>query len=91
MNPATTQTRPMPDPENRWPDNVPGRYFVDRECIDCDLCRTSAPGNFSRSEDGYSFVSAQPQGAQEARDCEQARLDCPVAAIGLLDDALPAP
>ncbi|RMG09346.1 MAG: ferredoxin [Planctomycetota bacterium] len=69
----------QPEP---WPENVPGPYFVDRECIDCDLCRTTAPRNFERSEEGgYSYVARQPQGSEEESDCERARLDCPVEAI----------
>jgi len=77
----------MADLEQRWPTNVDGRFFVDRECIDCDLCRSTAPRNFARSDDGgHSFVSRQPQSEQELRDCEQAMNDCPVDAIGDLEE-----
>jgi ferredoxin len=73
----------MADPETRWADNTPGRFFVDENCIDCDLCRTTAPHNFQRSEEGgYSFVGRQPQGEREEADCLQAQADCPVDAIG---------
>lgn len=73
----------MADLAQRWPENAPGRFFVDQECIDCDLCRTTAPQNFARSEEGgYSFVSRQPADAQELQDCQQALADCPVEAIG---------
>lgn len=73
----------MADPETRWPDNSPGRFYVDENCIDCDLCRTTAPRNFSRSEEGgYSFVSSQPDDPRQAADCQQAQADCPVDAIG---------
>ncbi len=77
----------MADPAERWDDNVPGRFFVDRECIDCDLCRTTAPHNFQRSEDGgYSYVSRQPNSERELADCALAQADCPVDAIGDLED-----
>ena len=33
----------MAELENKYEDNVMGRYFVDEECIDCDLCRQEAP------------------------------------------------
>jgi ferredoxin len=70
------------DRAERWPENTPGAYFVDRECIDCDLCRTIAPDNFGRSENGYSYVSRQPENEQEVADCVQATAECPVVAIG---------
>lgn len=72
----------MADVSERWPDNSPGRFFVDRECIDCDLCRTTAPDNFERSELGYSFVARQPETPQELTDCAEALAGCPVEAIG---------
>ena len=28
---------------NRLPDNVPGEFYVDSSCIDCDTCRQVAP------------------------------------------------
>lgn len=72
----------MADPSQRWPENAAGRFFVDQECIDCDLCRTTAPDNFARSEDGFSYVSRQPESPAEVLDCQQALEDCPVEAIG---------
>ncbi len=72
----------MPDRAQTWPENAPGGYFVDRDCIDCDLCRTTAPDNFARSDEGYSYVSRQPKTDQELSDCKQAVVECPVIAIG---------
>lgn len=72
----------MADPNDRWPVNVPGAWYVDRQCIDCDLCRTTAPANFTRSKDGYSYVSRQPASEAERALCEQAAAECPVDAIG---------
>jgi ferredoxin len=72
----------MSDRTQSWPENVPGGYFVDKECIDCDLCRTTAPDNFARSDDGYSYVSKQPETEQERKDCTLASAECPVIAIG---------
>ena len=52
----------MADPDDRLEDNVPGKWYVDSNCIDCDVCRTTAPENFEANEDeGYSFVSKQPE------------------------------
>lgn len=82
----------MADFTKRVPDNVPGTFYVDRECIDCDLCREVAPENFQRNEDdGYSFVAKQPETEQEAKRCEEARDSCPVEAIGNDGSAEAAP
>ena len=51
----------MADAANKYPENVAGKYYVDNQCIDCDLCRETAPDNFKRNDDGgYSFVYKQP-------------------------------
>jgi ferredoxin len=64
-------------------DNVPGTFYVDRECIDCDLCRETAPENFQRNEDeGYSYVYKQPESDEERSLCKEALESCPVEAIG---------
>ena len=69
--------------ENKYPDNIPGRYFVDDQCIDCDLCRETAPANFTRNEDGgYSYVFKQPTLPEEEALCKEAMEGCPVEAIG---------
>lgn len=74
----------MSDPSQKVPENVPGRYYVDRTCIDCDLCRETAPGNFVRNdEEGYSFVVRQPASAAEEAECLAALEECPVEAIGI--------
>ncbi len=73
----------MASKENRYPDNLPGKYYVDDQCIDCDLCRETAPDNFRRNEDGgYSCVYKQPQGEEEEQRCREAMEGCPVEAIG---------
>ena len=51
----------MADLNIKLPENVPGRFYVDATCIDCDLCRETAPANFVREDaEGYSYVKAQP-------------------------------
>jgi len=73
----------MADVANKYPENVPGKYYVDNQCIDCDLCRETAPDNFKRNEDGgYSFVYKQPESAEEEARCKEAKEGCPVEAIG---------
>ena len=73
----------MADPANRVDSNIAGKWYVDLECIDCDLCRTTAPENFRANEDeGYSFIFKQPATGEEEELCQQALEECPVEAIG---------
>ena len=61
----------MADAANKYPENVPGKFYVDDQCIDCDLCRETAPANFKRNDDGgHSYVYKQPESPEE----EAARL-----------------
>lgn len=73
----------MADKTQKWPDNKAGKFYVDDQCIDCDLCRETAPDCFTRSDDGgYSFVHKQPENDEEAALCMEALEGCPVEAIG---------
>jgi ferredoxin len=73
----------MADAANKYPENVAGKYYVDNQCIDCDLCRETAPDNFKRNDDGgYSFVYKQPASPEEEARCKEAKEGCPVEAIG---------
>ncbi|MDI1240776.1 MAG: ferredoxin [bacterium] len=74
---------------DKLPENVGGKFYVDRQCIDCDVCRDTSPANFTRNdENGYSYICKQPETAEELKLCEEALNACPVEAIG--DDAAPA-
>ncbi len=73
----------MADKENKVEENVEGKYYVDDQCIDCDLCREKAPDNFTRSEDSdYSYVKVQPMNEEQEELCAIAMEACPVEAIG---------
>ena len=73
----------MAELEDKLPENVPGEFYVDRNCIDCDVCRDTSPKNFTReNENGYSYVYRQPQTPEELELCEEAMNVCPVEAIG---------
>ena len=73
----------MADKKQRVRDNVAGRWYVDATCIDCDLCRETAPLNFVRNDaEGHSYVVRQPTGAVEEAACLSAMEECPVEAIG---------
>ena len=73
----------MADSSNKYAENVAGRYYVDDQCIDCDLCRETAPANFARSEEGgHSYVCKQPENPEEEALSKEAMEGCPVEAIG---------
>jgi ferredoxin len=73
----------MADKNAKYPDNVPGKFYVDDTCIDCDACRAAAPDNYQRNDDaGYSYVSRQPENEEEMKLCIEAMENCPVEAIG---------
>lgn len=73
----------MADTANRYPENIVGAYYVDNQCIDCDLCRETAPNSFKRNDDGgYSFVYKQPESVEEQKLAKEAMEGCPVEAIG---------
>lgn len=62
-------------------ENVPGDFFVDETCIDCDACRQLAPEVFADAGE-YSFVHAQPQTEKAGRSALRALLACPTGSIG---------
>lgn len=73
----------MADKINRLPQNVAGRYYVDSTCVDCDLCRNTAPDFFKRDDEAaFSFVHRQPITPAERELAEEARQGCPTESIG---------
>lgn len=73
----------MADRDNRYPENAPGPFFVDFQCLDCDVCRDTAPANFDRNDDGgYSYVKKQPETDEELERCVEAMNACHTEAIG---------
>jgi len=73
----------MADPTNKAPENVPGPYYVDDTCIDCDHCRSIAPDFLVRQDaDGYTYVPRQPRTPEEIAQAEEGRLGCPTDSIG---------
>ncbi len=75
----------MANPRKRVPENVPGDFFVDSTCIDCDTCRQIAPQVFGQAAT-TSFVKAQPVAASERRVALRALVACPTGSIGDLGD-----
>lgn len=63
------------------PENVPGDFFVDTTCIDCDTCRQVAPETFGEAAE-TAFVKLQPRQEAEQRRALQALVCCPTGSIG---------
>ena len=73
----------MADKNDRYDENVPGKFFVDKSCIFCGLCSSIAPDNFKESADGtHDFVYKQPASDGEVAASKDAMAQCPVNAIG---------
>jgi glyoxylase-like metal-dependent hydrolase (beta-lactamase superfamily II)/ferredoxin len=68
-------------PSQRLPENVPGDFYVDASCIDCDACRQIAP-NIFRDHGDQSSVYCQPRTAAEVLGALKAIVACPTSSIG---------
>jgi ferredoxin len=68
----------------RLPENVPGDFFVDSTCIDCDACRQIAPQTFS-DIGATSIVQRQPADDEETKRALMALVACPTASIGTIE------
>lgn len=69
----------------RLPENVPGDFYVDESCIDCDACRQIAPSVF-RDHGEQSSVYRQPHTAAEVLGALKAVVACPTSSIGTTRD-----
>lgn len=69
---------------DRYPLNVPGKYYIDAQCTDCDLCRETAPNNVRRDDRvGISYIFKQPENEVEVRLLEEGGVSgCPTEAVG---------
>ncbi len=81
----------MANPAERFPDNAPGDFYVDRTCIDCDACRRIEPGVFAEAAD-HSYVARQPASEEERLRSLMALVACPTGSIGTVSrqDVRPA-
>lgn len=65
----------------RLPENVPGEFFVDATCINCDTCSELVPEVFRDHGDQCS-VHHQPQTDLEIQRALMALVACPTGSIG---------
>lgn len=73
----------MADKTSKVEKNVPGRWYVDTNCMGCGMCQGIAPANVA-FEPGYEFayISKQPDNPDEEAALAQAADQCPAEAIG---------
>jgi glyoxylase-like metal-dependent hydrolase (beta-lactamase superfamily II)/ferredoxin len=71
----------MANIQRRLPENVPGDFFVDASCIDCDTCSQLAPTVF-RDHGEQCSVYSQPETDAETRLALMALVACPTGSIG---------
>jgi ferredoxin len=70
------------DFQTRDPSAVHGAYYITGQCVDCDLCRETAPAIFGRNDtEAHSVVIRQPQTQDEIRAVEEAVRCCCTEAI----------
>ena len=71
----------MANVQLRLPENVPGDFFVDSTCIDCDTCSQLSPMVF-RDHGEQCSVHHQPSTFEETRLAMMALVSCPTGSIG---------
>ena len=71
----------MANLQRRLPENVPGDFFVDDTCIDCNTCSQLAPGVF-REYDEHCSVHQQPANEADERLALMSLVACPTGSIG---------
>jgi len=71
----------MASVDRRLADNVPGDFYVDETCIDCDTCRRIEPAVFAEGA-SFSYVARQPANETERTRSLMALVACPTSSIG---------
>jgi glyoxylase-like metal-dependent hydrolase (beta-lactamase superfamily II)/ferredoxin len=71
----------MANIQKRVAEDVPGDFFVDSTCIDCDTCRQVAPAVFAEAENN-AFVHRQPTSDEQRSAALRALVCCPTGSIG---------
>jgi ferredoxin len=73
----------MANSNERHPENVPGAWYVDTNCIICGLCSEYASASFRVSTDGnQNIVYHQPSTQAEIKAAMEVKESCPTDAIG---------
>ena len=68
--------------EERYALSAEGKYYIDDQCLDCDLCREIAPEVFRRVDSlGRSYVYRQPATPEDVLLVKEALEGCCTEAI----------
>lgn len=70
--------------QQRLPENIPGDFYVDATCIDCDTCSQLAPQLF-RDHGEQCSVYRQPENVDEVKLAMMAVVACPTGSIGSVE------
>ena len=74
---------PMSDLSERYEDNVPGKFYTNKNCVLCNECFDIAPAHFKMADAGdHIIVHAQPTTAEGDALCQEAMDGCPMDAVG---------
>ncbi len=66
----------------RNPLSAKGKFYVDGQCQDCDVCRELAPSVFTRCDsEGISYIAKQPVTKEEFQMVEEVVEMCSEQAI----------
>lgn len=65
----------MADSSEKFPENIPGDYYVDENCVFCGTCIELAPDNVASKNGDYAYVQKQPENPEEEDACEEAGVD----------------
>jgi ferredoxin len=77
-----TNRERLRDFRERLPSSAPGKFYVDDQCLDCDLCLEIAPTVFRRDDPtGRSYVFKQPESDEEFALAKEAVAGCCTEAI----------
>ena len=74
----------MANVQLRLAENVPGDFFVDSTCIDCDTCSQLSPMVF-RDHGEQCSVYHQPSTFEETQLAMMALVSCPTGSIGTIE------
>ncbi len=73
----------MANKHDRNAGNVAGPFYIDSSCVDCDMCRETAPATFRRNDYiGMSIAFRQPATPEEIALAIEAMNGCPTESIG---------
>lgn len=69
--------------DEKWEDNVAGKYYIDKSCTFCCVCLDEAPENIKESDDGdHAIVFKQPENDEEVEAMKAAIENCPSESVG---------